>query len=525
VFDLGVAWLGHTFVEITAPSGTIVDIGNAEFLRPDGMIEMYGSHWGVNNADRFTCRGGRQRFESFHHRGGRYLQVSVRGSNAPVTLHRVGVRETVLPFELAGAFESSDPVFTWAFRAGVATMVPTMGDAFVDPWRERGVYIGDTLVEFHAARAMHADAALTRRCLKVWADGQRPDGQMFDVAPAWKEHPLADYTLIWVLILRDYWAATGDVAFVKSVWPCIDRIFASPLWKPAASGLWIAGEAYPFCDWGIERENRTGESSVLNAFRVGARDAAAELAQVLGRPREAAAHRKEAAAGRRAFQSLWREDLGRYAANEAAKPSVRNLHGNALALLFNIAPPAREKLLLPWFLQELAHNTDHPKGRMEPYYLYFVCEALFARGLVAEAEHAIREHWGRMQHPPERNDLGSFGPIHAPAHTLTLWETLNRHGSQCHGWACTPQHVFATRTLGVRNVPGKPDSITIEPDSATLAWASGSVPHRRGTIHVAWERQGSILDVRIRLPGGVKAEVRPGKSFANLTARLSILPS
>lgn len=522
VYDLGIVWLGHPFVDITAPAGTIVDVGNAELLRPDGMIEQFGFHWGVSNTDRFVCRGGRQRFEAFHHRGGRYLQVCVRDAGATVTLHRVGVRETVQPVETTGAFESPDPVFNWSVRAGWATLRPTMGDAFVDPMRERGVYIGDTLVEFHAARAQFADTSLTRRCLALWAQSQRADGQMMDVVPAWKDQVLTDYSLIYVLILRDYWAATGDTAFVRSVWHTVDRIFHSPLWVESSSGLWSADGHGIFGDWGIDPEGRVGASCLLNAFRVGARHAAAELAAALGRPAEAARHRRDAGRAARGVRTLWRDKAGRFAANATAPATVRNLHGNVLALLFGIPTAAQRARLLPWVLGQLETNHELPRGHLELYFLYYTCEMLYDLGRVAEAEAVLRAHYGRIQHPRADVQLGQFAPI-LPGPSLTLWETLNRHGSQTHGWACTPQHIFATRTLGVRIArPGKPDEILVAPDSATLAWARGCVPHRRGVIHVSWERDARHLHLRVRVPPGVRARLAPGRSFRGLHHHLDL---
>lgn len=525
LFDFGGEYLGHVVIEVTAPAGAILDVGYSETLRPHGLLDLFSFHWGVNTADRFVCAGGgRERIEAFHHRGGRYLQISVREAPGPVVLHRVALRQTVQPLDITGDFSSPDPVFNWSWRAGVETMIPTTADAFVDPWRERAVYIGDTLVEFHALRAMTPDLSMTRRCLWLWAMGQRPDGQMLDVIPAWKPRPLHDYTLVWLLLLRDYWAASGDTAFVASMWPHVERIWASPDWEEAPSGLWlVTPRVHIFGDWGIDLDGRRGESCLLNAFRHGALECCAELATLLEKPAEARRFTAEAGRVARAFQTLRDPATGRYAASRLADglSPARNLHGNILALHFGLVPPGEEPELLAWLAAALGVNHRrglaqvNESGTIELYFLYFALGVLYDHGLVAEAEAVMRNHYALLMHPPggavRHAAHGSY--LNTPG--WTLWEQFVRGNSHCHGWACCINHYFAERTLGVRSLPGRPDSVSIQPQSA-LDWAKGVVPHPRGPIHVSWQRRQGRVELRYSVPPGVS--VASGDSASPLPA-------
>lgn len=74
---------------------------------------------------------------------------------------------------------------------------------------------------------------------------------------------------------------------------------------------------------------------------------------------------------------------------------------------------------------------------------------------------------------------------------------------------------FHRFVLGVQPIAGgNTQTVVICPDSA-LPWASGTVPHPRGPITVAWKRDGGILTLRVRGPANVDFIVKPGPSFTD----------
>lgn len=509
VFDFGGEFLGHVRMEIEAPAGTVVDVCNDERLRDDGMIDVFKTNWWIGSADRFVLRGGREVVEGFHPRGGRYLSVTVRDAGRPVMLHRVSVRQTTYPLQREGRFACSDPLFEWIWSAGTETLQACMEDAYLDcPWRERGAYVGDSLVEYQANRAVSADPAMVRRCLWLWAKAQMDGGQMQDVVPAWKYNPLHDYTLLWIVVLRDYWAATGDAGLLQEVWPSVAAIFASPDWEETPHGLWNAEKLHVFCDWGGTKETKKGESAPLNAIRCGALAAAAELAAVLKKPKEAALYRKEHARARKAFQSLWDADNGHYAATRLEGKLVSDgaLHANILALFFGLAEGARKDGALRYIEEKLPMNLKREGGYAELYFFYFLLEVLYNHGRSALAEQAIRSNYGFVR------AQGAW----------TIWEGIGHNGSRCHAWSCAPMHTMAERTLGVRQTPGKPDEVLVAPDAHGLTWAKGAVPHRRGTIEIDWRRDRERLLLEVNAPKAVRLKVKPTGALSKLALDLKV---
>jgi len=47
------------------------------------------------------------------------------------------------------------------------------------------------------------------------------------------------------------------------------------------------------------------------------------------------------------------------------------------------------------------------------------------------------------------------------------------------------------------------------PQSETILWAKGSVPHPAGLVGVDWQISGDKLFINLRLPSGVPFEVLP----------------
>jgi len=501
VFDLGGEYHGHAIVELDAPAGTILDIAIAERRRDDGLLALFKTHWITNEAERFILRGGHQRIEGFHQRGGRYLAVIVRNAGTPVTVQRVAVRDTLYPLERIGRFSCSDPTFTWIQQAGDATLRACMEDAFVDcPWRERGCYVGDALVQFHAARTLNPDLALVIRALRLFAHDQRDDGLIHDVAPAWMRSPLLDYVYVWIMALRDVWSVSGDIALVRELWPHVLRVFSGSAWLYSDDGLVIARPGQRvFIDHGAPKHSRDGVSGPLNAFHYQGLVDAAELALAIDSP-EAAALTERRDSVRAAFQRvLWDNAQGAFVDSIIdGKPLAgRALHTNSLALAFDLIPAGGEASVVQRLTSE-ALIGGRSAGQLDTYAFYYLLLGFYRIGRADLAEQATRQAYAPMR------DSGAW----------TIWENFNGSASLCHAWSCGPMRFFHERILGVRPLsPGAPDDLLIAPES-TLLSASGIVPHARGPIHVAWERHGEVLKLRLTTPPGLRVTIAPAGPLA-----------
>lgn len=502
VLDMGDEYLGHAFAEVDAPSGTILDIGYEERLAGNGMPDYFRCNPFLNSTDRFILHGGRQSIETFHERGGRYLHLTFRHAREPVTLHSVGIRSSCGNYPRTGCFSCGDPDLDWAWEAGDRTLRASMADGWIDPWRERALYLGDALVQGDATRRITSDWRLDPWCLRLWSRAQFLNGQLPDAVPSHHETPLCDYTLIWIIALRNYWAASGDKDLVTELWSSVGKIFSSRIWSPDDSGLWeVTPESKVFVDWGVVPEERLGVNAALNAFRYRALECASEMAHAIGLDSEAETYRREANSVGKAFRkTFWDPALGRFVASRinGGNFSGPALHANALALAFGISDDGSTAAAADYLAGGLRISSGFPPGHCEIYFLYYALDGLYRAGRAADAENAMREYYGFMR------NRGAW----------TLWETLREGGegknSMCHGWSSGAIPYLAGRVLGVRPlIPGDPSLMLIAPEAETLDRAEGIVPHPAGPIAVRWAVNKNLLQIEVDKPEGVRVVIRP----------------
>ncbi|BAM03127.1 alpha-L-rhamnosidase-related protein [Phycisphaera mikurensis] len=459
VLDFADEFLGHVVVKIDAPAGTIVDVGCDERRRADGCLDWFGANPFVDSADRFVAAGGRQTLETFHPRGGRFLQVTLRppaaapapdprsADRGPLSLESVTVRDAHCPPAYdRPAPPLHDELLAWAWRTGVNTLRASTEEVHCDsPWRERGLYLGDGHVQSMAETLVTTDASLGRRALQLFAAGQFPDGQLPCVVPSWLAEPHGDFTLIYAVWLRDFHAAVDDLALVRACLPAVDRLLASPAWrKSPRSILWDATEANRlFIDWGcLKGARRYDENATLNAFRFAALGAAADLHAAAGGDAEAGRLREEADRVRDAYRErLWLAGAGRFAGGFVdGEPVEREvIHPNVLALALGLAAPEHEERLTEHVVGRLETNAEHAARGVphddfvELYFLKHALQALHRVGRRGVAERVVRDHLCILRE-------------HG---TPTLWECVHRgvknRGSACHSWSAGYLHHLARR--------------------------------------------------------------------------------
>lgn len=520
VLDWGRAFLGHLRLDIEAPAGAVLDVAWAETLRADGCVTLYPGNPRIESADRFILEGGRQLVDGFAVRGARYMQINVDlpdGGEGEVVLHHAAIRSVQTPLADTGRFSCDDPFWNWAWKTGRATLEACMEDVYVDcPWRERGLYVADAWADSRQQRLFSADPAITRHCLRLLAQGRLPNGQLNAVAPSWYQTSLEDFSLTWILFLRDHWAWTGDVELVRELWPTVTAVLASPVWHEDGSGLWDVTKSMRLhLDWGATPTAKTGRGNAcLNAFRAESLLRASELAGAIGDTGERERFEAEASRVRDVFSAvLFDGKTGRFRCSLDEPPDGKadSIHANILALAFGLGTSAQRERTLEFVLDAIEREMEDPVceklPKVELFFMNYLLDALHEAGEPEAADRVVRAFYGPMY---ERG-------------ATTFWETLSRggrqEGSQCHAWSGAAAQSCMTRILGVRPVtPGRTDKYRIAPQALGVSWAQGVVPHPRGAIRVAWVKDAAGVHATASGPAGVELVIEQ-KNQVSLLAR------
>lgn len=526
VLDFGTEYLGHVCADLEAPAGALVDFAYDERLREDGALGLFASHPFVESADRFVHPGGRVSLETFHPRGGRYLQITVRppeDTPDPITIHRVSLRDARCLPDNTGRFSCDDANLNWTWDCGVESMKAGTEDTFCDsPWRERGTYLGDSYVQSLVHLVLTNDRSTPEHALDLFAHGQLDDGQIPCVVPGWLNKPHSDFSLIYILWLRDHWARTGDLGVVRRHLEAAEKVIRSATWETSeASCLWNATpDNRLFIDWGVDLEIRTlDENGVLNTFRYRALIFLAELYEALGQADQGQVYRSEASGVEQALTArLWNESKQRYASGRRNEmlSDTGDLHVNILALAFGLGDAEQQAAVADYVIRRMSTNAeravanDKERDFAELYFLKFVLDGMVRIERFELAEQVIRSHMRPMR------ERGAW----------TFWECLHRgirvQDSLCHSWASAPLEYFTRYVLGVREAePGDLSRLIIEPCVHSVHAAEGVFPHPQGPVQVSWERDESgEFCIDAQGPTGVELMIKTPTKLAMSAAQV-----
>lgn len=494
VIDFGREVAGYPVLEIGgAAGGEIIDIGYSEFLSGsdgtplpslEGTIGTVNSdRAGVHYADRYICRPGSQRFQTFDKRAFRYMQVDVRGVQQPLRIGPVSLVLSTYPVDYRGSFDCSDPLLNRIWEVGRWTVQLNMEDAYTDcPWRERGQWWGDARIQALVNYYAFGDRDLIRYGHRLVAWSQDAEGWTRGIYPT--DFPYAilpTFSLLWIVSLYDYVIHTGDRALAGDLVSTIEGILAACVRYRSETGLLTAVPHWLFVDWASV--DTSGASASVNALYYGALRAAAGIAGILARDESAREFDKRADAVRAAMNHLlW--DAERHCFRESWKDGQRSpavsQQANCWAVAFGVVEGDEATAVMD-AITARGHATVQTGS---PYFAFYMLAMFALSGAHERLLAFIREKWKPML------DRGA----------TTWWETWEPNASHCHGWSAGPTYLLQAEILGARpELPGW-EEIRIAPHPAGLVSARGSIPTPQGIVSVEWRLEDGLFTLNCDLP-------------------------
>lgn len=505
--------VGRPFIEFTAQGGEIVEIAIDEALpgefgrgRAGAGIQAQDRLW-VAHIARYVARAGRQRFEWFAPGGMRAMQLVLRDAPQSIIVHRLGLVACHHDTAIEGTFASGDALLDTLWERGRHTLLMCAQDGWIDcPGRESRQWLGDGVVMFDMAAYAIGPGIypLHRQFLDQVAEGQRADGLARMISPG--DLPasvtIVDYTLHWLIGVARYLEVTGDMASAERWLPAFERALAWFDRAGDASGLIADVPEWHFIEWADL--GREGWSLPFNALYAGALRAVERIAALTGRSklrRSCAARYKAVRAAVNAHH--WDAARGLYV--DSVEPGSgrqrprASQHGNALTLLFDLAPPARARRALaaitdrarlqltnapPIMVAAGPFDEARQIVRANTFFSHFVYDAIARAGRVDWVVDDLRALYGPM----------------LEAGATTLWESFTPAASLCHGFSATPVYQLSRHLIGIAPVtPGYVTFSVTDPGETGLA-ATGTVPTVHGPIHAAWSAGDGVRRVDIEHP-------------------------
>lgn len=510
ILDLNHMHLFFTSLSMEGVKGAVIDLTYTEHLNRDGVHFKHTHQYSLG--DRIFCSRNTLDWSGVHPRGARYIKVTVRNAGEDVKLKSLILRSANYPAERKGYFICSDPCLNEIWLMGERTEAANMEDAYVDcPGRERGMYLRDTIIQYHINLVTFGDQMLMQRSMELY--GQSPDstGKFRAVYPNTGDYTIADFSMEAIEGYLAYYKNTGDKERIRRDWNAIKNNLS---WFNS-----LADERDDLLldsEWHLRRNrnahyggfhgdlfvvkglmDNTGIHCVFSCTYLMALRSAEALAAVLGETKDQEDISKRIHILEESIpKAFWNEELGCFGDN-----LDRTSHSAHASLYAVRAGGVNEEQLLSIrkyirsVLKSVFVNGYDPTDGvlLSPAFAFYIFDGLYKAGLPDVAERIMKDGWGWMLAKGLR----------------TCAEYFTLEDSLCHAWSGSPTYYLSSHVLGVTFPQGLyADEVEIHVSTDKVSWAEGAVPHPKGLIEVKWHMEDSnrVFDY-VKVPQGINVTI------------------
>ena len=376
----------------------------------------------------------------------------------------------------AGSFRCSDDDINRIWEVAAYTMDLTTREFFMDGIkRDRWTWSGDAIQSYLMNYYLRFDTECVKRTIRQLR-GKDPVTAHINT--------IMDYTFYWFKSILDYYQYTGDVDFVREMWPRMVTLMDYVEGRLNADGM---AEGQPddwiFVDWVDFPMHKRGTLCFEQILLMKAMETMALCAKLLGINKSDYRVKSEELRNK-IKQTFWSYDLKAYyhAIEEGRMNTQITKFPNMFAILYGLAYEEERREIM----QSVMLNPDIPTITT-PYMRFYELETLCIDGLHTQVLQEMRDYWGGML----REGATSFWEKYVPSEQGT--QHLAMYGrpygkSLCHAWGASPIYLLGKYYLGVR--PTKPgyEEFEVRPSLGDLEWLQGDVPTPHGMIHVEMNR-------------------------------------
>ena len=413
-------------------------------------------------------------FQTLWFRTYRYVELAVATQDEPLTIKDMHGVFTGYPLELKAAFNADAEWLDDMWEINWRTMRLCAFDSYFDtPYYEQLQYTGDTRIQSLLTLYMDGDDRLFRQALVQYANSVSAEGLTASRYPSAMDQFIPPFSLVWVMMVHDYWMQRGDEQWLAQFLPEVRNIFSWFEPRLREDGLLGPIDWWPFMDWvpewerGIPPGGLEGGSTLITLQYAYALQKAAQLEAAFGVAGQAQQYREQAQQLLAAVnQHSWDQQAAMYADKPGEK--VFSQQTNIMAILTGAIDADKQQALMTKLLDEpgLAQATY--------YYQFYLFEALHKAGMGDQYIERLAP-W---------QEILALGLTSTP-------ENPDPTRSDSHAWAAHPNYGLLSIVLGIRSAAPGFSEVTIAPQLGNLKQVSGTMPHPLGSIDVKLNREGS----------------------------------
>lgn len=456
--------------------------------------EVAGKYF-AGYSDQYLADGGSQRtITPLWWRTYRYIQLEVETKAQPLVIHDLYGVYTGYPLERKSTFEADNAEMSRILEIGWRTARLCAHETYMDcPYYEQLQYIGDVRIQTLVTMYNTSDDRLVRNAITQLSHSLAANGLTQSRWPSRVDQFVATNALWWIGMLYDYWMYRGDSAFIRSFLPATRMVLNFYANNQQANGSLKRFPQWPFTDWTTSKQwdvwgsvapyTANGNSSPLDLQLLYAYETILPLEESLGMTAYADMYRQRIAQLKETVRSLYWDEK-RQLFSDTPDKTFYSQHPNILAVLTGVVEGKEAQALIERIL------GDSTLVQASIFFKYYLHKAATKVGLGDRYVDFLGEWRAQM------------------SQGLTTWaEKPEPSRSDCHAWGASPNIEFYRTVLGIdTDAPGF-ERVSIAPHLGRLKKASGSIPHPKGDIKVAYQAgNNESLDAIITLPKGLSGK-------------------
>ena len=380
--------------------------------------------------------------------------------------------------ERSGTFRCSDEELNRIWDVAAYTMDLTTREFFVDGIkRDRWTWSGDAIQSYLMNYYLRFDAECVKRTIRQLR-GKDPVTAHVNT--------IMDYTFYWFKSILDFYLYTGDLAFVREMWPKMVTLMDYVLRRTNTDGM---AEGQPddwiFVDWVDFPMHKRGTLCFEQLLFCKALETMHTCATLLGIDSPYGVLAADLL--KKIKATFWSEERHAFlhAIEEGEMNEMVTKFPNMFAIIYGYASPEEQASILRHVLL-----NEQVEAITTPYMRFYELEALCTMGMQTSVLPEMRAYWGGMLREGATTFWEKYIPSeHGTQHLAMYGRPYGK--SLCHAWGASPIYILGKYFLGVTPTKAGYEEYEVRPCLGGLEWMEGSVPTPFGKIEV-FVRPGSI---------------------------------
>lgn len=419
----------------------------------------------------------------------RFIEFEITTKNEPLTLTKFSNHRSRTTIPSVAQFSSDNELYNQIFDICKRTIDICTQDYFLsDAYYETMQYVGDTKIQALIWQAMSGNAEHTKNAIRQFDHSRDSDGNILGAYPLRSTFIYPTYSLVWVDMIADYCATTGDKQFIHTYKDGIINTLAGFEKNMNQKNLVNKTPYRYFIDWytgpnngsGTATKNDGENSAVVSLHYVHALQNASQLFKEIGDSQTSLAYQHRADEIKKSVYDLC-YDAEKNLFAERPDKTIYDQHTNIMAILTNAIAQDEQK--------ELLFKILNDKGLLQAtyYYRFYLFEAIKKVG-APELFDLAQKPWEQMIADNMTTTLERFESVEKPTR------------SEVHPWSASPAYFYFNYLAGIQSVKNDFEEVQIAPAFGDLNTIIGVLPTSKGAIDFELNKSKSKLSAEITLP-------------------------